>query len=49
VVPPAKFSGDVEIAGEVRAVGDVVAGNILLKTHRHTGVQGGGTSNGPVP
>lgn len=49
VVPLAKFSGNVEVAGEVRATGDVLAGNIRLKTHRHTGVAGGSaTSGGPV-
>lgn len=35
--------------GTFTTSGDVVAGNISLKTHRHNGVQiGGGTSGGPV-
>jgi phage baseplate assembly protein gpV len=36
---------DIETPG-----GDVTAGNIKLKTHKHSGVTpGGGTSGGPVP
>lgn len=40
----------VEVAGELRVVGDVKAGAVSLKTHRHNGVQAGSaTSNTPVP
>lgn len=35
---------------DVEVTGDVTAGTISLRTHRHTGVEpGGGTSGGPVP
>ncbi|MFN3886148.1 MAG: phage baseplate assembly protein V [Aquabacterium sp.] len=41
----ATISGNLQVSG-----GDVTADAIGLKTHRHTGVQGGtGTSGGPTP
>lgn len=37
-------------SGNIQTSGEITAGTIALKTHRHTGVQtGGGTSGGPTP
>ncbi len=50
------FTGDVEITGKLSTTGDittpanVIAGDIGLKTHKHSGVQPGpGNTAGPLP
>jgi len=48
--PTIAVEGDLTVTGNISAQGDVQAGNISLKTHRHIGVTtGGGTSGTPVP
>lgn len=56
--PDIELAGDVVVTGDLTlptgsvtvTAGDVTAGTIPLKTHRHTGVTtGGGTSAGPTP
>lgn len=57
--PTVSLSGDLTVQGNVTVnggtgvsvpSGDVIAGAIHLKTHKHTGVQtGGGTTGGPTP
>lgn len=51
--PKVECTGDVEVSGKVTAHGDVEstggdvkAGSITLKTHKHTGVQSGGSMTG---
>lgn len=39
-----EITGDVAVTGGVTATDDVVAGTISLKTHRHGGVQSGGSN-----
>lgn len=38
--------GDVTVQGKIEATGDVKAGTISLKTHKHGGVQSGGSQTG---
>ncbi|WP_337186702.1 phage baseplate assembly protein V [Phenylobacterium sp.] len=52
-LPPggkASIAADVYVAGDLRASGDVVAGDISLRGHPHKDVQpGAGLSGGPMP
>ncbi len=43
---PVSIEGDVSIQGSAEATGDVKAGAISLKTHKHIGVQAGGGVTG---
>lgn len=44
------MSGTLDVQGNITTPAEVTAGNIGLKTHKHSGVTpGGGTSGGPVP
>jgi phage baseplate assembly protein V len=49
--PSTVMTGNLRVDGSITVpTGDVTAGNITLKTHKHGGVvPGGGTSGGPVP
>lgn len=41
---------DVEVVGNITATGEITAGPIPLRSHRHTGVEtGSGTSGAPTP
>jgi phage baseplate assembly protein V len=44
-VTPSKIliNGDVEVTGKINTTGDVIAGSISLQTHKHGGVQSGGS------
>jgi phage baseplate assembly protein V len=44
-VTPSKvlIVGDVEVTGKINTTGDVIAGSISLQTHKHGGVQSGGS------
>jgi phage baseplate assembly protein V len=41
-----KIKGDVEVEGKLTASQDVLAGNISLKNHKHSGVQAGAAQSG---
>ncbi|MET0322532.1 MAG: phage baseplate assembly protein V [Duganella sp.] len=48
--PTTKCTGDLAVAGTVKADVDVLAGNISLAKHPHSGVKSGGDkSGGPLP
>jgi phage baseplate assembly protein V len=50
VTEDAQFDAKVTATGKITSNDDVVAGNIALKAHKHSGVTaGGGTSQGPIP
>ena len=48
--PTATINGDLHVTGKITADNDVQTGNIKLGTHKHGGVQSGGSSTGgPTP
>lgn len=41
------INGDLTVDGEINATGDIIADDISLKGHTHSGVQGGSSDTGP--
>lgn len=46
--PKVTVSGDLSVQGNITAVGDITAGTISLKTHRHVNSGGNGTGGTPI-
>jgi phage baseplate assembly protein gpV len=44
--PLSTFNGDIQVNGKINTTGDVVAGTVSLKTHKHGGVASGGSQTG---